>query len=64
VDGRGLPGAVGTEEAVDLARSDTEVDAVDSADAAFELSDEALDLDATLLGCASVGRAHIRSIIA
>ena len=44
--GRRLAGAVGAEEAVDLAGLDLEVDAVDGADAALELADEAVDLDA------------------
>jgi hypothetical protein len=44
VHGRRLAGAVRAEEAVDLARRDLEVDAVDRARALLELADEALDL--------------------
>jgi hypothetical protein len=44
--GRGLARAVGTQEAVDLAGLDAEVDAVHRADPALELADEAVDLDA------------------
>ena len=40
-----LAGAVRAEEAVDLARADREVDAVDGARALLELADEPLDLD-------------------
>ena len=43
--GRRLPGAVGPQEAVDLAGGDAQVDAVDGARALLELADEALDLD-------------------
>ena len=43
--GRRLAGAVRAEEAVDLARRDGEVDAVDRARALLELPDEALRLD-------------------
>ena len=46
--GRRLAGAVGPEEAVDLARLDAQVDPVDRAHAALELADEPLDLDAVL----------------
>jgi hypothetical protein len=35
-----LPAPFGPEEAVDLARRDVQVDAVDGTDAAFELPDE------------------------
>ena len=44
-DGRRLSRAVGTEEAVDLARRDVQVDAVNRPDPALELADEALGLD-------------------
>ena len=40
-----LPAPFGPEEAVDLARAHLEVDSVDRADAALELTDEAVDLD-------------------
>ena len=43
--GRRLAGAVGAEEAVDLAGVDVEVDPVDGPRALLELLDEALDLD-------------------
>ena len=43
---RRLAGAVGTEEPVDLAGRDLEVDPVDGAHAALEVADEAFDLDA------------------
>ena len=45
VDGGRLAGAVGAEEAVDLAGSNLEVDPVDRLDAALELADEAVRLD-------------------
>ena len=48
VHGRRLARAVGAEEAVDLARADLEVDAVDGLDAALELAHEALGADALL----------------
>ena len=48
VDGRGLPGPVRAEEAVDLARLDDDVDAVDGAGALLVLADETADLDAVL----------------
>ena len=41
LDGRRLARAVGPEEAVDLAGRDVQVDAVDGADAALELADQA-----------------------
>ena len=43
---RRLAGAVGAEEAVDLALGDLEVDAVDGPGPVLELADEAFDLDA------------------
>ena len=43
--GRRLAGAVGPEEAVDLARRDGEVDPVDGARSLAELADQVLDLD-------------------
>ncbi len=43
-----LAGAVGPEEAVDLARLDAQVDAVDRPHAALELADEPFDLDPVL----------------
>ena len=46
--GGGLAGAVGAQEAVDLAGLDAEVDPVHGADAALELADEAVHLDAVL----------------
>ena len=49
---RRLAGAVRAQEAVDLARRDLEVDAVDGADAALELAHEALDEDA-VVACTS-----------
>ena len=48
-DGGGLAGAVGAEEAVDLAGLDAQVDAVDGARAVLELADEALHLDAVVV---------------
>jgi len=48
VDRRGLACAVGTQEPVDLAGLDLELDAVDRADAAFELPDEATDSDSVV----------------
>ena len=54
---RCLPGAVGTEEAIDLAVADLEVESVDGADAAFELAYELVDLD----GGAHVGMEPTRS---
>ena len=50
LDGRRLAGAVGAEEAVDLARRHVQVDPVDGAHAALELADEALHVDSTLFG--------------
>ena len=50
VDGGGLSGPVGPEEAVDLARGDLEVDAVDGVDVALECPDEAFDDDAAMVG--------------
>ena len=41
-----LPGAVGPEEAVDLARRHLQVDPVDGPRAVLEFADEAFDLDA------------------
>jgi hypothetical protein len=49
-DGGGLAGAVGTEEAVDLAGRDLEIDAVDGLQAAFELALQPADLDGSNLG--------------
>jgi hypothetical protein len=49
VDGRRLARSVGPQEAVDLARGDLEVDAVDGADVAFERPDQALDHDAVMV---------------
>ena len=49
VHSRRLAGAVGAEEAVDLARGDREVDGVDRARALFELADELLGLDRGLV---------------
>src|SRR5207342_3138447 len=49
VDGRGLPGTVRAEEAVDLSRRDGEVDAVDRARALAVLADEPPNLDAVLV---------------
>ena len=46
--GRRLAGAVGAEEAVDLAGLDAQVDAVDGARPVLELADEAFDLDPVL----------------
>ncbi len=46
--GRRFAGAVRTEKAVDLARRDREVDAVDGARAFLELPDEGLGLDCEL----------------
>ena len=46
--GRRLAGAVGPEEAVDLARRDLQVDAVDGLDPALELAREPLDEDAVV----------------
>ena len=43
-----LAGAVGAQEAVDLARLDAQVDAVDGARPVLELADEALHLDAVV----------------
>ena len=48
VDGGGLAGAVGAEEAVDLAGADLDVDAVDGADAALELAGQTRRLDAVV----------------
>src|SRR5512132_395091 len=48
VDGCRLAGAVGPEEAVDLARRDLEVDAGDGRDSALEPPDEAPNLDCGL----------------
>ena len=45
VDGGRLPGAVGSEEAIDLAGVDLEVDPVDGPDPTLELTGEARDLD-------------------
>ena len=60
---RRLAGAVGPEEAVDLAVADLEVEPVDGPDATFELADELLDFDGgahyagggCVLGAAAVG---------
>ena len=49
VHGRRLAGAVGAEEAVDLARGHCEVDRVDRARALLELADELLGLDRGLV---------------
>ena len=49
VDGGRLAGAVGAQEAVDLAGLDLEVDAVDRPRALLELADEGLDLDSVLV---------------
>ena len=49
VDGRGLPGPVRAQEAVDLAGLDHDVDAVDGAGALLVLADETADLDARCL---------------
>jgi len=48
--GGGLAGAVRPEEAVDLARGDAKLDSVDRPRALLELADEALDLDAVVVG--------------
>src|SRR5439155_15747874 len=48
VHGRRLAGAVRTEEAVDLARLDAQIDAVDRARALPELTDEAVRFDAVV----------------
>jgi len=45
MDGGGLAGPVRPEEAVDLTRSDRDVDPVDSSRALLVLADEAFDLD-------------------
>ena len=49
VHGRRLAGAVGAEEAVNLARGNGEVDRVDRARALLELADELLGLDRGLV---------------
>jgi hypothetical protein len=49
VDGGGLPGAVRTEEAVDLTRVDVEVDAVDGTRPLLEFANERVGLDAVLV---------------
>ena len=57
-----LPGAVRAEEAVDLAGRDVQVDPVDRAHV-LELADEALDLDAVLVGHISRLPAEIRTTV-
>jgi DNA-binding MarR family transcriptional regulator len=61
VNGRRLAGAVRSEEAVDLAGPDLEVDAVDGADAALELADESMSFDSVGLRLASVPAWHPKS---
>ena len=50
VDGGGLPGAVRTEEAVDLTRIDMQLDAVDGTRTLLELANELVRLNAVLAG--------------
>jgi hypothetical protein len=58
VHGGRLTGAVGSEEAVDLARAHFEVDSVDGADVALEHADQPVDLDSVGLRLASVPAWH------